>query len=195
MESKLTTLYDLLTQGYTVAQLATTIETHGIHGWDCFGRYGEYKAKSTGAEQALTALANFYEEEERFWQRVEAKPPQNDEDMALIVSEAPLEVVSEFKTLALHRFGWPADSLPPINRNETFPQVPRYARDTPKSLNLLRTIGALLDVIENRERKYRKTELIKILSERNPEVPGLAKSTLEKWFPAAESAFKEAKNK
>lgn len=48
---KLKTFYDLLVEGKTVAQLATAVETHGVSGWDRFGRFGQF-APSPRSEAA-----------------------------------------------------------------------------------------------------------------------------------------------
>lgn len=195
MESpKLTTLYDLLAEDYTVAQLATTVEEHGIHGWDRFGRYGEHKTNSPGAEQALDALADFYEKEQDFWERMNTHPPESYEDWEItIASESPLEVAREFQTLAIHHFGWPMGELPYIDRAERYPQIPKRKKHEADPTNLLRIIGALLDFLDSRQRPYKQTEVIAGICSRYPSVHGLAESTLEKWFGAGNRALEEAK--
>jgi len=72
---KLKTFYDLLLEGKTVAQLATAVETHGVTGWDRFGRFGEFghPSKSDGAVAALEVLASYFKYEEQFYEDLEAK--------------------------------------------------------------------------------------------------------------------------
>ena len=51
-------LAKLLTQRkVSVAALATAIESHGVYGWDRFGRLKEFKSDSKGAGKALDLLA------------------------------------------------------------------------------------------------------------------------------------------
>jgi hypothetical protein len=189
---KLTTLYELLDNGCTAAQLATTIERSGVHGWDRFGRFGQYSASSNAGAQALDALAAFYAEEEAFWQGLQDNPPEGAEDIGSRVR--PIDAVADFPKQELHKFGWPPEKVPEIDRLERHPRMPRVVRDPIQAKKLLETIGALLYFLKTRSRPYSQSEVINDISSQHPEVPGLQKATLEQRFADGNAALTNAKN-
>jgi hypothetical protein len=87
---KLKTLYDLLRDGFTAAQLAMAVEKHGLSGWDRYGRFGEHKPKSGPVELALDALAEYHQAETEFFQDLEDNPPQDASDAGL--REFPMDI-------------------------------------------------------------------------------------------------------
>lgn len=190
---KLKTLFDLLVDGCTPAQLATAVEINGVHGWDRFGRFGTHKPSSSGAAQALDSLADYHHAEITFWQNIKDNPPQDDGDAAM--RELPLDLFSEMPTCGIHKFGWPPDQVPEIDRLQRYPRPPRFAQDTANPNNLLRIIGALLEFIESRPKRYSQSQVIDTICGRHPEVHGLRESTLEKWFAAGNDALRKAKEK
>jgi hypothetical protein len=193
MEPKLKTLFDLLMEGYSAAQLAAAVETHGIVGWDRFGRFSSYKTGSTVAAQALDAIAGFHDEELRFWEEVECNPPENQDEMSQ--RSFPLDVVADLPSNGLHRFGWLVDQVPEIDRLDLQPQPPSYVEHAARVENLLVIMGALLDYLANRPRPVSQSQVLGSISIANPKVRGLGESTLEKWFAQANKAFKDAKSK
>jgi hypothetical protein len=149
---KLKTLYDLLVEGYSVGQLATTVEKHGVVGWDRFGRFGSHRPTSNPALQALNALAEFHAEERKFWDDVEENPPVDQDDFAS--RPRPLETVAEWRLLDLHSLGWPEDQVPQIDRSERHVPLPKHAEHPADPARLLLFIGCLLDFLDSRPRRY-----------------------------------------
>ena len=86
--AKLITFFDLLSAGYTVAQLASAVEAHGATGWDRFGRFGSFPPKSEGSRQALDALAD-YVAHANDWLRLQGEESWGDEYG--VVAGSPLD--------------------------------------------------------------------------------------------------------
>lgn len=187
---KLKTLYDLLGEGFTAAQLASTIERSGVHGWDRYGRFGQYSPSSKGSAQALDALAYYRAAEERFWQELQERQPEDADD--LVALDFPLDVVADWPTLELHKFGWPPDKVPAIDRAEKYPSAPRATRDEDGPRDALLIIGALLDFVARRQKPPSQAQIIEDISSQHATVYGLGSAALEKWFGRANMRLRAA---
>ena len=187
---KLKTLYDLLRDGFTAAQLATAVEKHGLSGWDRYGRFGEHKPKSGPVGQALDALAKYHQAETEFLQDLEDNPPQDASDAGL--REFPLDIVGEVLTLELHRFGWRTDKVPAIDRSEKYPKAPSAAATEGDPRDALLLVGALLDYMARRQKPPSQNQIIEDICSRYPTVYGLKVATLQKWFGGANRVFRDA---
>ncbi len=138
---KITTLFDLLAKGLTVAQLATAIETHGIFGWDRFGRFfspGEPPNKKLSPE-ALDALATFNEYQVSFYEERDATYDGESMDLT-----AAIDVLDGTQSTALNRLGWLEGKLPDFPIAEAFTPPPRPRRKATPESPTLRVLGALL---------------------------------------------------
>lgn len=192
--AKLITFFDLLSAGYTVAQLASAVEAHGATGWDRFDRFGSFPPTSEGARQALDALADYLEFEVGFYSRIESDPALTDAALSEIGS--PLEELDGFRWAGIHRFGWLKDCLPSIDRSGDYPPAPRPPPKLaqPRETTLLNILGAILLYVEVRHkvgttmRMPSQAKLIDKLCEDNLGVTGISVSNLEKWFSAAKKS-------
>lgn len=187
----LRTLYDMLREGYTVAQLASAIEMHGVQGWDRFGRFDRHKPASSACTQALDALATYQSATEEFWQDLQDNPPRTTEEMGTRAS--PLDEVSEWVANDLHKFGWPPDQTPAIDRSVLYPNPPRPPKkgsedESPR--NILLMLGAVLDYLDRRPKRISQAQVIDDICATHAGVYGLRKTTLEKWFGQANLALK-----
>lgn len=199
--AKLITFFDLLSAGYTVAQLASAVEAHGATGWDRFGRLGSFPRNSEGAKQALDALADYLEFQVGFYSRIESDTALSDAADHQIGSS--LEELDGTSWTGIHRFGWPESSVPSIDRSEKYPPAPiasakpAQAKDT----TLLNILGAILLYIEVRHkdgttlRMPSQAKLIDKLCEENLGVTGISVSNLEKWFSAAKKSTRGERTK
>jgi hypothetical protein len=197
--AKLITFFDLLSAGYTVAQLASAVEAHGATGWDRFGRFGAFPPKSEGSRQALDALADYFGHSASWWHT------QSDiawsEESGVIGS--PLDDLGDQLQVGIHRFGWPESQMPSIDRSEKYPPAPilkaklAQARDG----TLLNILGAILLYIEVRHkdgttlRMPSEARLIDKLCEDNVGVTGISVSNLQKWFAAAKKSTRGERTK
>lgn len=187
---KLKTFYDLLLEGKTVAQLATAVETHGVTGWDRFGRFGVFSPphKSGGADEALDALARYQEKEERYYETREATGAGSSwydaTPVTGLLEDLPL-------TAGIHRFGWTAEKIPSFDQPESYPPVPRLSNTTSHPRDALLILGAVLDYLAKRPKPPSQAQIIEEICIHHPEVYGLKVATLEKWFAEAKRAFKE----
>ena len=191
--AKLITFFDLLSAGYTVAQLASAVEAHGATGWDRFGRFGAFAPKSEGSRQALDALASYLDHTKDWW-RIQREGGFDDESGPPIGS--PLDEVSDRFEIGIHQFGWPENQMPSIDQSEKYPPAPvpsaklAQARDG----TLLNILGAILLYVEVRHkdgttlRMPSEAKLIDKLCEDNLGVTGISVSNLQKWFAAAKKS-------
>ena len=197
--AKLITFFDLLSDGYTVAQLASAVEAHGATGWDRFGRFGAFPPKSEGSRQALDALADYFDHSASWW--------HTQSDIALSeesgVIGSPLDDLDDQLQVGIHRFGWPESQMPSIDRSEKYPPAPilkaklAQARDG----TLLNILGAILLYIEVRHkdgttlRMPSEARLIDKLCEDNVGVTGISVSNLQKLFAAAKKSTRGERTK
>lgn len=186
---RLVTFYDLLQQGYTVAQLATAVEQYGVTGWDRFGRFGDHAppSKGEGARQALDALAAFARYERNFEARVAAESLDQD----AIDGSRAIDDFDGWIDVPLHHFGWPEDALPALHHIplEPHPPLPGKAPDPFRTSTALHIIGALLDFIEQRQNAPSQAFLIDTMVGRNLGVSGITKSNLQVRFGQANAAL------
>lgn len=177
------TFFKFLQEGYTVAQLASTVESKGVYGWDRFGRFGRYKAESAGGIEALNALAEFYAYDTRLREQDPSTDPGSLDDFA--------------ESSNLHYFGWPDGQVPEINRSEVHPLPPRPARTAdPRKTNTV--LGALLECLGH-YRDSGKTmripsedQLNNLMLERFPHVPFISRSTIQNEFATAKEIVRNA---
>jgi hypothetical protein len=198
--AKLITFFDLLSAGYTVAQLASAVEAHGATGWDRFGRFAAFAPKSEGSRQALDALAD-YRAHANDWWRSESEGAVDDESSHLAGS--PLDEVSDRFEVGIHQFGWKEDEMPSIDRSDTHPPAPRSAPKLgqPRTTAMLNILGAILLYVEVRNkagttlRMPSQADLIGKLCEENIGVDGISESNLQKQFAEARRSVKGARIK
>ena len=199
------TLFDLLSERYTPAQLATTIETHGVYGWDRFDRYGAFKKTDAGASLALDALAEYVEHSHKFNERLQAEQERYPDEP---VYGSPLEDLGGLTAIGIHRFGWPEAKLPRIKREEKSPPPPaRKRRDselTPHLLVLGALLAALAKIRQNstpnsaskakKKDPFSENELIKKILEMFPDIPNLKRSSMHPIFKDGKSAVENKEN-
>jgi hypothetical protein len=145
----LVTFFDLLREGYTVAQLATTVEQHGVTGWDRYGRYGTFKPSDDATKSALDALAKYLQSEEDYWNKKSQEQPP---DLSEFISEDPfIDIFEDWFSLPIHRFGWQRDNLPPMDR-KIEPLAPKRRKKEYEfsQKTLLNIIGCFLSYIAER---------------------------------------------
>jgi hypothetical protein len=187
--NRLVTFYDLLQQGYTVAQLATAVEQYGVTGWDRFGRFADHAppSKGEGARQALDVLAAFARYERTFEARVVAESANED---AIDCSSA-IDDFDGWADAPLHHFGWPEDGLPALHYIPPQPQPTRPAKapDPFRTTTALHIIGALLEFIESRHESYTQSYVMDTLIARHPGLSGITDSNLDKRFAQANVAL------
>ena len=189
-------LYTLLSQGNSVAQLATAIQKHGIHGWDRFGRFGKFSATSDASSEALDGLAEFFNEELKYLEQLEANPPESAEDMAFLASQSPLETAGDFQSLSIHRLGWMDGQIPVMPEADSFPPTPlRKRKATPESPSL-HVLGALLNVLaglrSNGHRIPSEDQLIEKMLAKFPTVKWVKRTTIQNNFSDSKAAVSQA---
>ncbi|MFM7343730.1 MAG: hypothetical protein ACKO3Q_13830 [Betaproteobacteria bacterium] len=187
--TRLVTFYELLQQGYTVAQLATAVEHHGVAGWDRFGRYTDQPVKPSSdmAGEALDVLATYSRYERAFESDVEAYQLETQETGG----SRAIEHFEEWSQVPIHHLGWPEGRLPEFGRIEPSPVPPRRGAgsSTFRDETLLHTIGALLDFIETRHNPPSQARIIDDILGRHPALSGGKPTTLEKCFARANEAL------
>jgi hypothetical protein len=147
----LVTFFDLLSEGYTVAQLATAVEQHGVIGWDRYGRYGTFKPSDDATKSALDALADFLRAEDRFWEKKSQEP--NPDPAEGNLDGSFINTLEDWWSLPIHRFGWQRDNLPPIDRKiEPLAPKRRKKEDEFSQKTLLNIIGCFLSYIGERSK-------------------------------------------
>jgi hypothetical protein len=199
--AKLITFFDLLSAGYTVAQLATAVETHGATGWDRFGRFGAFPPNTVGAKQALDALSDYRAFETGLLFQMQSELDLTDGECTVVGS--PLDEIADFRDAGIHRFGWTTDAMPSIDRTELHPAVPMTVRKTgqPRPSAILNILGAILLYFEVRNkagtthRMPSQADLIGKLCEENVGVDGISESNLQKQFAEARRSVKGARIK
>jgi len=196
-QPKLVTLFDLLHDGCTPAQLATAIEAHGVTGWDRFGRFGQLKPTSDGARSALDSLAAYQSALNDAYERADQELANLEPGDPYPGLDDPLDFLAEHThTVPLHHFGWPPVKLPPIDRTVQHPPPPTR-KISPRSANeTLNALGGLLLVLKD---LHESDKLLKMPSEAQlinkcltkfPRFPGISKNNLEKKFAAAKQQLK-----
>jgi len=197
--AKLITFFDLLSVGYSVAQLASAVEAHGATGWDRFGRFGAFPPNTEGSKQALDALADYFDHSAS-WSRTQSDIAWSEESGVI---GSPLDDLDDQLQVGIHRFGWPESQMPSIDRSEKYPPAPilkaklAQARDG----TLLNILGAILLYIEVRHkdgttlRMPSEARLIDKLCEDNVGVTGISVSNLQKWFAAAKKSTRGERTK
>jgi len=196
--AKLVTFFDLLSDGYTVAQLATAVETYGATGWDRFERFGSFPPNSDGARQALDSLASYLDHANK-WLRDQSEVTWDDREG--VVAGSPLDGLDDCQELGIHRFGWYEEHLPRIDRSVEHPPLPKpiskpaQPRET-AMLNILGSILLYMEDMRNREKAFfmpSQSQLIDRLCTNNVGVDGISKSNLEKWFARARQSTQGAR--
>jgi hypothetical protein len=189
----------LLNSGFTVGQLASALEEHGVWGWDQFGRYKRFQGiegssnpkPEEGAPSALKALADVYQD-------------QLSTPAGKLFSWADY-----FANPAhpIHFFGWPSDALPEFKNANDLNPMQEPTVDSPITIKTLQTtIGLLLSVVLGND-KWPRHQSIKdqkaLVSQLNAYVVrtrrtdkgvntrGLGVSNLEKIFAAARKLTKQ----
>jgi hypothetical protein len=197
--AKLITFFDLLSAGSSVAQLASAVEAHGATGWDRFGRFGAFPPNTEGSKQALDALADYFDHSASWWHT------QSDiawsEESGVIGS--PLDDLDDQLQVGIHRFGWPENTVPSIDRSEEHPPAPRPVAklSQPRTTAMLNILGAILLYVEVRNkagttlRMPSQADLIGKLCEENVGVDGISESNLQKQFAEARRSVKGARIK
>lgn len=194
---QLTTLYDLLVEGYSVDQLATAVETHGVYGWDRFGRFFDKRLPPNKKlpTEALDALAAFHDYAIRFY---EERDSQNDAESADLTS--PAASLDQLYT-PLHRLGWPQKELPQFCDKVTFPPALKLGRlPTPES-PALHILGALLlDLADLRKTGHpvsipSEDTLLKHMRESFPGVKWLSRTMIQDYFADSKRAVLNAQKR
>jgi hypothetical protein len=191
-QANLTNLHDLLVKGYTVAQLATTIERYGVTGWDRFGRFRDFSPREEGASEALNFLAKFSEFEARFYAQ---RDLANLEDVASGIQDLSraIDVLEGLENLALERFGWPPGKVPPIDKGELYPPAPTTHQPQASVRGLLTILGALLDFCGTLTPKVSTNQIIDaLIVGKYKNALGISKSNLKKQFSSAKKVVQEA---
>jgi hypothetical protein len=189
-------LYALLWQGKSVAQLATAIQEHGIHGWDRFGRFGKFSATSDVSSEALDGLAVFFNEQLEFFERLETMPLKSYEDMEFVASQSPLEVARDFQSLPIHRLGWINGQLPEMREADSFPPTPLRKRKATSESPTLHVLGALLHALQELHasnktmRMPSEGQLLEKMLTKFPNTRWISRSTIQNQFSDAKAAFK-----
>jgi len=191
-QSKLVTLFDLLRDGYTPAQLATAIEAHGVTGWDRFGRFGPFKPTSDGARSALDSLADYQLVLNTAYDRADQELSNLQPGDIFTGVEDPLDsIFDDERNVDLHRFGWPPDTLPPIDRTVRHPPPPKSKVSTRSADETLNALGGLLLVLRDLHKSGKtmmmpaEKALIGKIVEKYPRFPGLSESNLINKFAAS----------
>ena len=194
-QPKLVTLFDLLHDGCTPAQLASAVEKHGVSGWDRFGRFGQFKPPSDGARSALDTLADYHSALNDAYERANQEldnPEPGDPYPGL---DDPLDFLAEHThTVPLHHFGWPPDKLPSIDRTVQHPPPPTRKISSRSADETLNALGGLLLVLRdlNKSGKTMKipseAALIDKVVEKFPRFPGLSNSNLINKFAAGKQS-------
>ena len=194
-QPKLVTLFDLLHDGCTPAQLASAVEKHGVSGWDRFGRFGQFKPTSDGARSALDTLADYHSALNDAYERA-------DQELANLAPgdpypglDDPLDLLTEHThTVPLHHFGWPRDKLPPIDRTVQHPPPPTRKISSRSADEILNVLGGLLLVLRDLNKSGKtmmmpsEAALIKKVVEKYPRFPGLSESNLINKFAASKQS-------
>ena len=196
---KLVTFFELLRQGYTVAQLATAVEKHGATGWDRYGRYGSFLPASEGARSALDALADYGRSEDDFFERVEAEVSRYPDEPCY-----PGRFIDELDTqtsLEIHRLGLNEGAVSLIDRSVINPAPPRRPQSVPRTSAMLNILGAILAYIEDSRRRDRRilmptqAALIDWMCASHAAADGVSKSNLEKQVALARAAISDTSRK
>jgi hypothetical protein len=154
--AKLITFFELLSDGYTVAQLASAVEAHGATGWDRFGRFGAFPPKSEGSGQALDALADYFD---HFAKWLNAQSDDAFSDESDVLTGSPLDDLWDRLEIGIHRFGWLEGSVPSIDRSEEHPAVPWLSppHGQPREATMLHMLGAILALHGRRSQGWKDT--------------------------------------
>lgn len=181
-ESELITLADLIVgKGVTVGVLATAIETHGIQGFDRFGRFRSWPPDSDGAKRALELLAIQWAHPDGYDEMSPADHDQGDTEYS--------------------NFGWPRGELPDFKAlSRDVIVAPARPQSVKKRENAeLAIIGMLLRFIRGELSRNKhpdfssEAELINVLDDQRDSgrYPGLSRSNLAGKFAAAKKVLQD----
>lgn len=197
-QPKLVTLFHLLRDGCTPAQLATAIEAHGVTGWDRFGRFGPFKPTSDGARSALDSLADYQSAVNDAYERADQELANLEPEDPYPSVDDPCDFLAEHThTVALHHFGWPSDKLPPIDRTIQHPPPPKSKVSTRSDDETINALGGLLLVLRDLHKSGKtmmmpsEAALIKKILEKYPRFPGLSNSNLINKFAAGKQSVEK----
>lgn len=180
MEKEIIPLARILFE-YSPPVVASAIETHGLWGWDRYGRWGEFKPNSASCNDALDAVAQVN------YSIVKARrqdPPSSWH-----------EVITGNTITPLHHLGWLKGQQPNFKKFEkelaktpAFKPLENYNLRPETELGV---IGALVDVVTNKTSTvdgYSQIPQSKIISKvvaLYGDLPGVSKSNLERVFKIA----------
>jgi hypothetical protein len=193
---KLVTFLDLLRQGHTVAQLANTVETEGVWGWDRYGRYGRFShpTNSIGAVDALELLAAFHRFEQRLYEEAD-----NFAEGGETLSVDPVnDLIEGWSGGGLDKFGWPAESLPRIDTSALYPSPPKRKGPSVVETSTLHLLGCLLvrlsDLRQTGKTMRIPSEdvLLGDMRQSFPNIKGLSNGTATAQFAAAKKMVLKA---
>jgi len=186
----LVTFFDLLSDGYTVAQLATAVEQHGVTGWDRYGRYGTFKPSDDATKSALDALADCLRAEDRFWD--EKSQEQRPDRSEINLEERFIDTLEDWFSLRIHRFGWPKGQVPAIDRtSEPLPPRSKGRLIGENTNTLLNILGCVMLCMQEKHkakipmRLPSEAGLIIKLCNDYGDVTGISKPSLENYFADA----------
>ena len=186
----LVTFFDLLRDGYTVAQLATAVEQHGVTGWDRYGRYGTFKPSDDATKSALDALAECLRAEDRFWDEKSQEP--NPDPAEGNLDGSFIDRLEDWWSLPIHRFGWPEERVPAIDLTSEPPPPRSKGRANGENMTtLLNILGCVMLCMQEKHkakipmRLPSQAGLIRKLCNDYSGVIGINKSSLENYFSDA----------
>jgi len=161
--------------------VATAIETHGLWGWDRYGRWGEFKPNSATCANALDAVS---EVNYRIVKSRSQDPPTGWQSVLTANAFTPL-----------HHLGWLKGQQPNFKKFENeLAKTPAFKPLENHNLRPdteLAVIGAIVDLVTCKTPRIEgfesitQAKLIKNAVRRYGDLPGVSKANLEKVFRIA----------
>jgi hypothetical protein len=180
MEKELIPLINILFRCSPPA-VATAIETHGLWGWDRYGRWGEFKPNSATCADALDALSEVH------YGIVKSRLQDPPIDWQSVLTSTPPN--------PLHHLGWLKAQQPNFKKFENeLAKTPAFKPLENHNLRPdteLAVIGVIVDLVTCKTPRIEgfesitQAKLIKNAVRLYGDLPGVSKANLEKVFRIA----------